>query len=640
MLHAAGHCISYESVLHVDTSLVNSLLDAYEANEKLVIPANIAHLKLPGYIRFANDNIDINEETLDGKGTFHASQSAIFVRPDTTNDEASMQVEFSRKSRKIPQELQELKQAGIGSQQPEPLFWKDLNINLFKPQEDTRYLAVVRDAVWLICKTLNDQEQHIPAWTGFNQTLDEKSKDVPVTIIGHLPIINAPAHDYDVLWTVMARCMDITRHLGQEFCVLTLDLQLYSKAKLLQWFKMNECENMILMLGGFHTQMNFAKVIGKHMTDSGLKEIWIDSSLFGENTAERILQGKGWNRAIRANKLTLEALWRILWPQFKDWLAEIGKTMNPCIVERAQNIGCGFNTQNKGMIQENMQAMTPLVEELLVNLQEFDKCNSDNLTYLFWRKYMDQAGILLRLTRALRSGDWKLYLASFAEMIPWFHLYDHTNYTRWATIFLADAQQIEERAPPVYEGFLSGGFVVKETHHKFNQLPDDQALEHINKLGKVAGGLVGITRTESARDRWSLIYNERMRIAKSTWTMFGLQPDTDHDDLEWDHKDMGASRKDRDEQDVIRLRDEFKAHNVFKITSAKLINISNGDVATDDIAESLLNAQTKGQELSEAFINDRLLEKKTSYHKTLHKVNSKTFESLYEVSITNEKQKM
>ena len=342
LLHAAGHCISYE--------LVNSLLDVYEANEKSSIPANVAHLNLPGYIRFANDSIDIIEETLDGKGTFHASQSAIFVTPDETNEEASMQVEFSKKVQKIPQELQILKQAGIGSPQPEPVFWKNLDISIFQPQEDVRYLAVVKDTAWLICKAINDKEQHIPAWTGFNQALDEKGKDVPVTIIGHLPIINAPAHDYDVLWTVMGKCMAITEKLGQDFCVLTLDEQLYSKAKLLQWFKKEECEKMILMLGGFHTQMNFAKIIGKHMADSGLKEIWTDSSLFGENTAGRILQGKGWNRVIRAHKLTLEALWRILWPQFKDWLADNGKTIDPRIVECAKNMGRGFSIQDIGMI--------------------------------------------------------------------------------------------------------------------------------------------------------------------------------------------------------------------------------------------------------------------------------------------------
>ena len=56
----------------------------------------------------------------------------------------------------------------------------------------------------------------------------------------------------------------------------------------------------------------------------------------------------------------------------------------------------------------------------------------------------------------------------------------------------------------VYRGFMSGDFVVKESRNAFNQLPDDHGLEHINRIGKFAGGLVGITRSNSARDRWSL----------------------------------------------------------------------------------------------------------------------------------------
>ena len=106
--------------------------------------------------------------------------------------------------------------------------------------------------------------------------------------------------------------------------------------------------------------------------------------------------------------------------------------------------------------------------------------------------------------------------------------------------------------------------------------------------------------------------------------MFGLHPDSDHDDLEWDHKDMGASRKNHDEQDVIRLKEEFKAHNVFTTTSSNLINISNGDVA-----ESLLNAQTKGQELSEAFINERLIEKKKQATTKLYTESTAKHSSLF-----------
>ena len=252
---------------------------------------------------------------------------------------------------------------------------------------------------------------------------------------------------------------------------------------------------------------------------------------------------------------------------------------------------------------------------------------------------MELVLLLLRFTRAFRRGNWELYLTSIAEMVPWFALYDHTHYTMWATVFLADAKQLPTRAPTVHRGFLRGDFVVKETPHGFNQIPDDQGLEHINKLGKVAGGLVGITRTDTARDRWSVTYNDRMRLAQSTWSMFGLQLDVS-DDVEWDHKELGPSRLSRDENDVLKLKAELELRDVFMTESPKLLNIATGDAATADIADALLNASDKGQEYINQFIADRLIKKEISFHKVLHKANSKTFASLYSVNVTSEKQKI
>ena len=54
-------------------------------------------------------------------------------------------------------------------------------------------------------------------------------------------------------------------------------------------------------------------------------------------------------------------------------------------------------------------------------------------------------------------------------------------------------KQLDSSAWEVYAGFLNGDFVVNESGHKFNKIPDDLGLEHFNKLGKKAGGLVGIT---------------------------------------------------------------------------------------------------------------------------------------------------
>ncbi len=200
--------------------------------------------------------------------------------------------------------------------------------------------------------------------------------------------------------------------------------------------------------------------------------------------------------------------------------------------------------------------------EIPCALKEFDESHGDNPTFHYWRQYMDMVSILLRFTRALRSGNWKLFLSSLAEMLPWFAIYDHTNYTRWGTIFLADAAQLETKAPAVYNGFLNGDCVVKETPHQFNQLPDDQGLEHANKLGKIAGGLVGITRTESARERWSLTYNDRTDLAKCTWRMFSLTSNI-ADDTDCDHTDLGKTRINRDNEYVQKLSGEFLAHRVF-----------------------------------------------------------------------------
>ena len=57
-------------------------------------------------------------------------------------------------------------------------------------------------------------------------------------------------------------------------------------------------------------------------------------------------------------------------------------------------------------------------------------------------------------------------------------------------ISLADMKMLPQTAPEVQQAFESGDFVTKETASTFNQIPDDQALGHVNKSGQVAVGLV------------------------------------------------------------------------------------------------------------------------------------------------------
>ena len=59
-------------------------------------------------------------------------------------------------------------------------------------------------------------------------------------------------------------------------------------------------------------------------------------------------------------------------------------------------------------------------------------------------------------------------MSSWADMLPWFAVYDHIHYTRWASIFIADMGQLPEMAPEVHHAFLNGDFIVKESQKRFN----------------------------------------------------------------------------------------------------------------------------------------------------------------------------
>ena len=247
---------------------------------------------------------------------------------------------------------------------------------------------------------------------------------------------------------------------------------------------------------------------------------------------------------------------------------------------------------------------------------------------------MRLVSILLRFTWAIREGEWDLYLTSLSEMLPWFAAFDHVNYTRWGILFLADMKLLSKTAPEVYEGFLCGDFVTKETESSFNQIPDDQALEHVNRSGKVAGGLVGITRTDSASDRWCLTYNERAKLSEDTKTMFNVGGGKEVDS----HKDLGKARMRRDEQDVLKLVSFFTKYEVFR-QAENLVSVTTGDVASEEIRHDLLGAEEIGKTIVKKFVQDRLIKKDVKFHDSVKQQKLKTFETLYSVPVSLESSK-
>ena len=194
-------------------------------------------------------------------------------------------------------------------------------------------------------------------------------------------------------------------------------------------------------------------------------------------------------------------------------------------------------------------------------------------------------------------------------------------------------KMLPQTAPEVQQAFESGDFVTKETASTFNQIPDDQALEHVNKSGKVAGGLVGITRTDSARDRWCLTYNERAKLSEDTKEMFNV--------LEREctsAKDLGKARMRQDAEDVAKLEAQFTKYKVFRCTS-DLVVVTTGDVASNAIKQDLLGIKEIGKKVIKEFVETRLIKKEIKFHDTLKQQKVKTFETLYTVPVSVDKSK-
>ena len=259
----------------------------------------------------------------------------------------------------------------------------------------------------------------------------------------------------------------------------------------------------------------------------------------GANAAENVMDGKGYARATRTHKLTLQALWQLLLPRFYTYLDVVDDTLRAELSDGCTSIDLDSITQMVETLSTKgfRQPMKELAEALAV-----DDPNAE-----FWWQYMTMVSILLSFTRAQRDGLWNLHLYYFKRMLPYFFRNDHVNYARWDTVYLAEMLTLP---PEVLLEFQEGNFVVKRTERRFNQVSADQSTEWLNATGKKSGGLDRITRITSALNRWTLSYNLITVITSQTTAMLDLTAEADDEYNECTKRRM--ENDDSDEQKLVQ----------------------------------------------------------------------------------------
>ena len=245
----------------------------------------------------------------------------------------------------------------------------------------------------------------------------------------------------------------------QHHVVLTVDEALYPKLLELKW-SVEEYKDMIIpCLGGLHIAMNFLGVIGRHMSESGLSELWIGCDLLGRNAAQHIMAGKGYTRAIRTHKLTLHALRQLLLPKLYTYLDGVDVALRAALSEvctsiDADHIAQIVDTLTTGSFRSAMKGFAAAVVVETPNAE-------------FWWEYMTAVSILICFTGAQGGGSWDIHLYAFKRMLPFLFRYDHVNYVRWGTLYLAEMSVLP---PEVPNEFQEGNCVVKRTDQRFSQV--------------------------------------------------------------------------------------------------------------------------------------------------------------------------
>ena len=163
--------------------------------------------------------------------------------------------------------------------------------------------------------TENDSQS--PEWGGWNtaRLREQGHIETQATHINYHSLICGKPNDPSTVLTAMNKAVKITEAKGQEYTVLTADLDIAKVILRIYWSDPECWSKLIPRLGGLHIVMNILGCIGKLAADSGLSDI-LKAAFAG---VEKMLSGKKYPQNFRAMCMVVEELLRpILHPDNED----------------------------------------------------------------------------------------------------------------------------------------------------------------------------------------------------------------------------------------------------------------------------------------------------------------------------------
>lgn len=675
--HKYGHRCLLDLLSKMGLCSSYSESDRYRRNAAATQGVDLRDEIVDTFVQYQADNVDHATRTLNGSGTVHVMGQMAGFTPG---------IKFSRKVKRANVTIDDIKKIGQVKLVPQVTKPDTAKSSIVY----TKLGAFTHDGIFPKVDTLWRFSLHHraiprPSWSGTMKMLHRDGEHPGKSSEMFLPIIDLTPSDPMCVRSTLEYVTDHAVSHGYT-PVLTFDQQLWWIAYMVIETEPNESplRQIVLMLGGFHTQMSFLGAIGSLMAGSGLREAI--SQVYPDGSIDQMLTGKAVSRSVRAhmlldsalNTLATSAMLHVPIPTISD----LGHSDNGAMehqdsgndpdndesqilhdldVDHVTDDGSDIldiNDQTTdphvdGVSQnpdvDEVHSWIDTITDLLNNDSDIEQIkSSDVLTQLqdklqnwlqsmqlfrtakLWTMYMDMVSILRSFLYSSRTGNWKLYIESLHNMLPFLAASGHNNYVKSLMLFLARMEKLETTHPRTFARFNEGYFVLRRSDDYWCGIFSDLFIEQVlmGSIKSVGGLSRGRGFDESTRLVWLLSTPACGEIEKA---MFELAcADSSGKMNEVMHRDLMKTSIARDAADTQLLLNYLVARNPFTTETNDLRSLSSGVIAEEKV--NVDEAETIGTSIVDAMIGMSVRD-----HKFRKKDQVVTLASSVYVMVDNEK---
>ena len=510
-------------------------------------------------ILFAADNVDHNILTIDGKGTFHGMGmiAALTPRHNTSRIITRQNISELNISEDTKVEIIQLRFARHACRSV-----KFQNLPKFLGS-DSRL-----DILWELSFSF---KQATPNWQGMMHTFHRGNEHPGQSSVIFLPMIDMYSGDKSCILSTLEFLSNLARK-HQVSPIITFDQPLYWKAtEIISDAPQNSSlKEVVLLLGCFHTFMNFLGSIGTLMQGTGLSKIL--EAVYGENAVLHMMTGKSVQRSFCGHLLVDKCLNHIIVSAMMDESSTFASLVNRS-EEMYSELLAGEATLESVVESDTMDTIKLQIDKRKTELQAASK------TSQLWLKYQKMIQVARRLIMADRTGSWSMHLQAVGDCLPIFAAAGHFNYLKSAYYYLQDMCELEVKHPEVFRKFSNGFHVVRRSNKFWAGLSSDLVIEQtLMRSLKSTGGLTrGSGMTEEQRSLWTMSMPITSEYNSAMQEFTNLSYTTSEQ-----HKESMEARIKRDMSDLTKINTKLSSCSPFS-SDPSLRNVVNGIVATQDV---------------------------------------------------------